>query len=343
MKRSFVLAAVLAVSAVVASQTAPSGGPLQLKASVAFPGVKGAFDHFAADVKGNRLFLAAEENKSVEIFDLKTGKHLHSVPGFDAPHAIVYVPENNTLLVTDSGPEDGPEGYIRVVSLDSNKIRDSIKVLAAADSAGYDADTHLMYADTGGLEAKMNYTVIAVIDVRQAKKVNEIKIDSGRVEAIQFEHSGSRMFANFRTKAEVGVFEKKDYKLLTTWPVPGAAENVPMALDEGNHRLFVVTRKPGKFFAFDTETGKVVATLPAVSRADDMAYDAQRKQIYVSGGDGFVGVYAQKDPDHYKQVGHVPSGPGAKISVFVPELNRLYVAATAEGANPAKILIYDIK
>ncbi|PYY11814.1 MAG: hypothetical protein DMG69_03035 [Acidobacteria bacterium] len=198
-------------------------------------------------MKGNRLFLAAEDNKTVEIFDLQTGKRLHSVSGFDAPHAIVYFPENNTLLVPDSGCEDGLGGYIRVVSLESNKITNSIKVLAAADSAGYDPDTHLMFTDTGGLEAKMNYTVIAAIDVRQAKKVNEIKVDSGRVEAIQFEPSGSKMCANLGTKAQVGVFDKKDYKLLTTWPVPEAAENVPMALDEGSHRLFVVTRKPGKF------------------------------------------------------------------------------------------------
>src|SRR5437588_8440040 len=104
-----------------------------------------------------------------------------------------------------------------------------------------------MFTDTGGLEAKMNYTVIAAIDVRQAKKVNEIKVDSGRVEAIQFEHSGSKMCANLGTKAQVGVFDKKDYKLLTTWPVPEAAKNVPMALDEGKHRLFVVTRSRESF------------------------------------------------------------------------------------------------
>lgn len=342
MNRLFLFPAILALSIAVASQASPSG-PLQLKSSVPIPGVKGAFDHFAADIKGNRLFLAAEDNKTVEIFDLQTGKHLQSVSGFDAPHAIVYVPENNTLLVTDSGPEGGSEGYIHVVSLASNKITDSIKVLAAADSAGYDPDTHLMYADTGGLEAKMNYTVIAVIDVRQAKKVNEIKVDSGRVEAIQFERKGSKMFANLRTKAQVGVFDKKDYKLTATWPIPGAAENVPMALDEGDHRLFVVTRKPGKFFVFDMESGKVVTSLPSVSRADDMAYDAQRKRIYVSGGDGFVAVYSQKDPDHYEQIGHVPSGPGGKISIFIPESNRLYVAASAEGANPAKILIFEVK
>jgi DNA-binding beta-propeller fold protein YncE len=317
--------------------------PLHLKSSIPIPGVKGDFDHFAADVKSGRLYLAAEEHKSVEVFDLKTGKHLKSIGGFDTPHAIVYSPEKNTLLVTDSGPEDGNEGYIRVVSLKDFKIVDSIKVLAAADSAGFDPETRLMYADTGGLEAKMDHTVIAVIDTVEAKKVNEISVDSGRVEAISFEHDGARMFANMRTKGQVGVFDKKSGKLLKTWQIPDATDNVPMALDEKDHRLFVVTRKPAKLVVFNTETGEAVASLPAVDRADDMAFDPTHKRIYVSGGDGFVGVYEQTDPDHYRQIAHVPSGPKAKISVYVPELKQLYVAASAEGTKPAKLLIYSVE
>ena len=189
----------------------------------------------------------------------------------------------------------------------------------------------------------MDYTVISVIDTPAAKVVKDIKVDSGRVEAIRFEHNGTRMFANLRTRNQVGVFDKKTYKLLSTWDIKDAKDNVPMAFDEADHRLFVVCRKPAKFIVFDTETGKEVASLPSVDRADDMAYNAKTKQIYVSGGDGFIGVYSQKDPDHYAEIAKVPSGPAAKISIFIPELNRLYVAASAQGATPAKLLIYHVK
>jgi DNA-binding beta-propeller fold protein YncE len=232
---------------------------------------------------------------------------------------------------------------VRVISGGSYKITDSIKVLAAADSSGYDPDTHLMYVDTGGQEAKLADTTIAVIDAYDLKKVNDIKVDSARVEAIRFEHQGSRMFANLRTKAQVGVYDKKDYKLLATWDISGAKDNVPMALDEANHRLFVVCRKPATFIVFDTESGKQIASLPAVGRADDMAYDSENKRIYVAGGDGFIGVYAQKDPDHYEEVEKVPSGPVGKTAIFIPELKRLYVATVAQGTNPAKLLIFDVK
>jgi hypothetical protein len=36
------------------------------------PGFTGDFDHFGLDLRGNRLFLAAEEHKPVEVFDLLT-------------------------------------------------------------------------------------------------------------------------------------------------------------------------------------------------------------------------------------------------------------------------------
>jgi DNA-binding beta-propeller fold protein YncE len=309
---------------------------------VPLPGVKGDFDHLEADVKGNRLFLAAEDHHSVEVFDLKTGKHLRSVTGIDSPHQIVFEPDTNKAFVTDSGPEDGNKGYIRVISGTTYKITESIPVLAAADSAGYDPDTHLMYADTGGQEAKQDQTTIAVIDAKNLKKTTEIKVDSPRVEAIRFEHSGSRMFANLRTKAQVGVFDKNDYKILATWEA-GCQDNVPMAFDEANHRLFIVCRKPATFVVLDSESGNKITSMPTVDRADDMAYDSANKRIYVAGGDGFVAVYSQKDPDHYEQMAKIATGPVGKTAVFVPELNRYYVATVAKGTVPAKLMIFDVK
>src|SRR5260370_9184145 len=152
----------------------PQGTPLRLETSILMPGIKADFDQLGAEVKGNRLFLAAEEHKTVEVFDLKTGKHLHSVPGFDAPHQIVYVPQNNTILVTDSGPEGGNAGYVRVISGESYKIINSIRTLGAADSPGYNPAPRLMYSDTCGTEAKMVYTAVSIIDTRSATVLNEI-------------------------------------------------------------------------------------------------------------------------------------------------------------------------
>ena len=64
-----------------------------------------------------------------------------------------------------------------------------------------------------------------------------------------------------------------------------------MALDEANHRLFVGTRDPPKLMVFDANSGKAISVLDIANDADDIFYDAAKKQIYVSCGEGFINVF----------------------------------------------------
>src|ERR1700687_5793964 len=69
-------------------------GPLKLIQSIPLPNVEGYFDHMAADVKGQRLFVPGELQRSIEVIDLKTGNVLHSIVGFGGdPRKILYFPE----------------------------------------------------------------------------------------------------------------------------------------------------------------------------------------------------------------------------------------------------------
>src|SRR5438270_10746995 len=64
--------------------------PLRLVTAIPMPGFTGDFDHFGVDLTRNRLFLAAEEHKTVEVFDLRNGKRLQSIEGFGQPLMMVY-------------------------------------------------------------------------------------------------------------------------------------------------------------------------------------------------------------------------------------------------------------
>ena len=111
-----------------------------------------------------------------------------------------------------------------------------------------------------------------------------------------------------------------------TWTITNAQNNFPMALDEANHRLFVGTRDPPKLMVFDTNSGKVISILDIANDADDIFYDAAKKRIYVSCGEGFVNIFQQQDADHYNAIVSVPTAQGARTSLFVPELHRFYLA-----------------
>ena len=86
------------------------------------------------------------------------------------------------------------------------------------------------------------------------------------------------------------------------------------------------TAKPGKFVVLDADNGQVVNTLPIGDTSDDMAYDSARRRIYISSDDG-LDVVAQDSRNNYRLLQHADT-LGGKVSVFVPSLNRIYVAHT---------------
>jgi len=129
---------------------------------------------------------------------------------------------------------------------------------------------------------------------------------------------------------------------ITAWSV-GATANYPMALDEMHHRLFVGFRKPAKLVVFDTESGKAVANLDSAGDADDIFYDSSRRRVYVSGGEGFLSIFQQDDPDHYNPIAKIPTAASARTSLFVPELSRLYLAVPHRGTQTAEVRVYEAR
>src|SRR5437660_11176925 len=107
----------------VMSAAASDSVPLKLVNSVDLPKYSGDFDHFAADVSGNRLFLAAEDHGTVEVFDLATIKWLKTIKGFGVPHSILYLPASQKLFVTDGG-----DGMSKVLSAPDLKILQKVEL-----------------------------------------------------------------------------------------------------------------------------------------------------------------------------------------------------------------------
>ena len=129
--------------------------------------------------------------------------------------------------------------------------------------------------------------------------------------------------------------------LVSIWRVTAAAANYPMALDEDDKRLFVVCRSPSRVLVYDTSSGTMTSSFETVGDADDAFWDAERKRLYVIGGQGFVDVYRRESGDRFTRTAHVPTGSGARTGLFVPELDRLFVAAPHRGAQAAGILIIE--
>jgi DNA-binding beta-propeller fold protein YncE len=335
-KRALALAILLSLGI---TAKAGDGSPLKLVATIPLPGLKdGDFDHFAPDVDGHRLFLTAEENDKVQVLDTSTNQLIHTIDDVKAPHSMLFRKDLKKLFVVE-----GDASAVKIYDSDSFKPLGEVKVSVDADSIAFDPATSYMYVVNGGREAKTPYSLISVIDTNNAKKLRDIKIPSNHVEALVLEKSGPRLFMNITGKNSVGVMDRNKSTLTATWPLPpGDKLNVAMAFDEANHRLFVVTRTPGKLIVLDSDSGKVITETSAVGMVDDAAYDAQHKRVYVA-GDQFVDVFEQKDPDHYSLLGRVPGGFRAKTGILVPELSRYYLAIPHHADKEAEVRVYEIQ
>lgn len=165
--------------------------PLKLVATTPLPGFTGDFDHFGIDLKGKRLFLAAEDHKTVEVFDLD-GKWLTSISGFGQPHAIRYLPEQNDLIVTDG---DG-FGMVELVSGENYKIMSTIKLPPGVDGAVFNPVNQYYYVESGGDETKGQSHKINIIDTKTFKLVGDITLPGNHSEAMAITRDGKRMYVN---------------------------------------------------------------------------------------------------------------------------------------------------
>jgi DNA-binding beta-propeller fold protein YncE len=334
-KAMFLSTALLAFAIGTAAQDKAS---LKLLHSTPIPELKdGDFDHLTADVAGNRLFVTAEENSKVLVFDLKTDKLIYTIADLKAPHSMLYREDLKKLFVADSDL-----GEVKIYDTDSYKPAGSIKVRDGADASAYDPAAKLYYVVNGGKDAKMPNAYITIIDVDAGKSVGDIKIDSDDVEGVAFEKSGPRMFVNVRGKSAVEVYDRKTRTLLNTWSTAEAGKNpTSMSFDEDAHRLFLGTRAPAKLVVLDSDSGKVVTSYPAAAMVDDMAYDSQSKRIYFAGTE-FLDVFHETDADHYDRIGHVATAFRAKTGVLVPELKRYYLAVPHHEKQIAELRVYEV-
>jgi DNA-binding beta-propeller fold protein YncE len=336
-KRSVAFSVLAVFLVCLIGAVAQNKAPLTLSNSIPLPELHdGDFDHFVVDVAGNRLFATAEENSKVLVFDLTTNKLLHSIDDLKAPHSMLYRADTKKLFVVD-----GDLGEVKIYDADSYKPAGGIKLKEGADASSYDPKTKYLYVVNGGKDAHIPNAYISIIDTDAAKAVGEIKVDSNDVEGMAIEKAGPRMFVDIRGNNSVEVFDREKLTLLATWSLQDAKKPTAIALDESSHRLFVGTRDPGRLVVLDTESGKVVTSLPAAAMVDDMAYDSATKRIYFA-GTLFIDVFQQGDADHYDHVGHVPTAFRAKTAILVPELHRYYLAVPHHEKQIAEVRVYTV-
>ena len=310
-----------------ASAEGQAASLLHLEKTIELPDVQGRIDHLSVDVKGHRLFVSALGNNTVEVIDVKEGKRIKTITGLKEPQGVLYVPENDRLYVANA-----KDGSVEIFDGSSYALLKTIDFGDDADNLRYDSRRHLVYVGYGS-------GALAEID-NQGNKASEIKLDA-HPESFQLDKEDNRIYVNLPKSHKIAVLDAGKHTITATWGTGTAFVNYPMALDEADHRLFVVTRFPARLLVFDTNSGKTVQSLSVVGDCDDVFYDRTRRRIYASGGEAEISIVEQKDADHYADAGRIATVKGARTSFFSPDLDRFFLAVRRQGSQPAAIRIFE--
>jgi DNA-binding beta-propeller fold protein YncE len=307
----------------------PSHGaemPMELENKIALGAVSGRIDHMAVDLARRRLFVAELGNDSIGVVDLAGGSVLRRITGVREPQGVAYVASTDSLYAASAR-----DGSVSIFGGDRLDPLGRIELGDDADNIRVDPRQGLVYVGYGS-------GAIAAIDPVRRTTVRSLRLP-GHPEGFQLDPRTARIYVNVPDERQIIVVDRNTGAQDAMWKPAGLRSNFPMAIDAARRRVLVVFRSPARLAAFAADDGVLAANVETCGDADDVFVDAKRDRVFVSCGDGYLDVFAPAAAG-YARIAHVETVSGARTALFVPELDRLYLAVRARGGQQAAIWVY---
>ncbi len=282
-------------------------------------GGEGGWDILTIDSSARRLYLA--HSTKVVVVDIDAGKVAGEVADTPGVHAFQAVPE-----LQRGFSSNGKENKASVVDLKTLKTTSKVDTGESPDAIAYDAKHREVYV--------FNHrgSSVTVIDASSLKVTATIPLD-GSPEFPVWDEAGGKVYCNIEDKSEVAVIDTAKHTVTATWPLAPGEEPTGIALDAAHHRLFSACRK--LLVMVDTETGKVVGSVPTGSGADGCAFDPSSGLVFVPCGEGLTTIAKEETPDRLTVVQTLKTQRGARTIALDPKTHRIFLPTAEFGPTPS--------
>jgi YVTN family beta-propeller protein len=287
-------------------------------------GGEGGWDYLTFDGPNHRIFIS--RGTHVMVVDSESGKVIGDIPDTPGVHGIALAPELNKGFTSN-----GRENTVSIFDLKTLKVSEKVKLTAEnPDAILYDPSTKRVFTFNGRSKDA------SVIDAESGKVLGTVPIGS-KPEFGVADGTGT-VFVNDENKGEVVVIDGKAMTVKSRWPLSTATapceEPSGLALDNKNHRLFSVCGNK-KMVVMDSQSGKVVATLPTGDGTDAAGFDPGTGLAFASNGEGTLTVVHEDSPDKFSVVEDVPTAPRARTMALDPKTHKIYLVTAQFGPAPA--------
>ena len=295
--------------------SAQPSSPFTLEATIPLHDVRGRIDHMAIDLPRKQLMVAELGNNTVDVIDLGTRTVAHRVSGLREPQGVGYADRADAIVIANAR-----DGSVRLINARDFSVLGRVELGDDADNVRIDPRNGLAVIGygSGGL---------ALIDPGSRARVADIPLPA-HPEGFQIDPSSGRTYVNIPDAHQIAVVDLDTRKLVASWPTRNASANFPMAFNPSPSLIASVFRSAPLLQLLDPVTGEERKRLSTCGDADDVFFDPRRARIYISCGAGEIAVLEHKGTD-WAGLGTIPTASGARTSLFVPELDRLFVAERA--------------
>src|SRR5437588_940352 len=289
--------------------TAMAGEAYKLLTEIPIGG-EGGWDVLTVDPAARRLYLS--HATKVVVVDIDANKVVGEIAELPGVHAFVAVPE-----LRRGFSSNGKENKSSVVDLQTLSTTCKVETGDGPDAIAYDGKRGEVYVfNHKGHSA-------TVFGAKAANVVTTIPLDGSPEFAVADEAAG-RVYCNIEDKSEVAVIDAAKHEVIEQWPLAPGEQPTGIALDAVRHRLFVGCHN--KLMAMlDTETGKVVTTVPIGAGVDGCAFDDATKLAFASCGEGATTIAKEEAPDRLTVVDNLKTERGARTIALDPQTHRIYL------------------
>jgi YVTN family beta-propeller protein len=279
-------------------------------------GGEGGWDYLSIDPAAKKLYVA--HSSRIVIVDLARDAVSGEIRDTPGVHGFAVAPQ-----LARGFSSNGAEARVSVIDLKTLKTITKVETGTNPDAILYEPGHAEIYAFNGRSQSA------TVINAATAKVAATIPL-AGKPEFAVAEPTSSRVFCNIEDKSEVAVIDTGSHAVTATWPLAPGEEPTGMAIDRAHHRLFVGCHN--KLMAMlDTDTGKIVATVPIGAGVDACAFDDATQLAFASCGDGTITIAKEETPQKLIVVQTLPTERGARTMALDPSTHSIYTAtATIE-------------
>ena len=152
-------------------------------------------------------------------------------------------------------------------------------------------------------------------------------ISGGRPQQAVTDGNG-HLYVALEDKSNIAVVDAKTLKVTAHYDLAGkGGEPAGLAFDVKNHILFAACADPQTMVILNSDTGKIITSLPIGSGVDGAGFDPNTMEAFSSQRDGTLTVVKENGPTSFAVEQNVQTKPSAKTMTIDFKTNRILLIA----------------